>query len=354
MENHDPQNEKEHAGSKEQPNQNFDYFWGFQGHDFIKHPGGKIYEPIADRPKDKRNDDSPYPLAIRVKRDFFDLAVIVCGWLISLVTLCVIGAYTYAAYGQWEEMRKATNAATDASQTAACALSENRWQFDNTLRQMQGQTSAQQEAANASRESARAMGGQVAAANEANSISKLALDAQTRPWVGIEGGVIPVPDTQDMRRQGNSKMPNTIQSIDVQFKMENYGGSVATPVATDFALYNGSKPNESQFDRTKVCESSDSNLLRREWYMGLVSIFPKQITGYRKETAQCASQACGHTPSYLAACISYQRDQMLYHTRLLYVVEYADADPDTGISKIMRFNLIYTSTDAEVKQQTSK
>jgi hypothetical protein len=188
---------------------------------------------------------------------------------------------------------------------------------------------------------------QIVEAQQANTIAQQALDDQTRPWVGIVGDIEPIPDTQNVDKN------RATQSIDVRFKMENYGGSVATQVAPAFALYTAGKPNAFQFNTTKVCETSDRRSLSPDWLRGLMSIFPKQISDDRQETASCTGNLC-RPPRHLAVCITYQRNQTTYHTQLLYEIESSEPDPDSEISKIVKFTLMNTRTDAGVKQQTGK
>jgi hypothetical protein len=147
MKDHHPDNEKEKTSENPQ------YFWGLWGRDFIKRPGRKIYEPIPDRPKDDRQHDSPNPFPVRIRRDFLDLAMVLSGWVISVLTLGIIGVYTYYAGGQWIEMRRAANASAQASCTATQALRDSEYSSIQTLYQMQAQTDAQQTAANAALES---------------------------------------------------------------------------------------------------------------------------------------------------------------------------------------------------------
>lgn len=66
----------------------------------------------------------------------------------------VLIAYTTFAAFQWREMRKATKASAEASETAIVALDENKWQFRQTLKEIERQTKAQQDAADAAKSSA--------------------------------------------------------------------------------------------------------------------------------------------------------------------------------------------------------
>ena len=147
MENQKPQDEQEN------PSDNPEHFWGFWGYDFIKRSDGKIYEPVTERPRDHGQNNTPSPAAtIKIKRDFFEWVMAISGWVVSVLTLGIIGVYTYYAGGQWEEMKKAAKASTDASQTAICALEENKRQFQSTLDQMKDQTKAQFASVNTAKE----------------------------------------------------------------------------------------------------------------------------------------------------------------------------------------------------------
>jgi hypothetical protein len=116
---------------------------------------------------------------------------------ISALTLLAVTIYAYYAALQWCEMKKAADASAKASQTAACALEENRRQFKDTLIQMQGQTTAQNDSASASWAAANAMKAQVVAANQANVVAQQSAEGQfremrrqteasERPWLSVE------------------------------------------------------------------------------------------------------------------------------------------------------------------------
>jgi hypothetical protein len=296
-------------------------------------------------------------------------------WLISinffLIIVQIIIAYIY--YGQLQQMRMATEAATKAANVAADSFEINNGNFDRMMEQTIHQTFAQLESSGAARREAKTvsntlaetkresnenlnkMGEQIGTAQKANAIAEEALDAQTRPWVGIVGEVIPVSGTETRIPPRSGEMPIWIDSIDVKFRIQNYGGSVATQVATVFMLYNGTKPNQGQFNSTHVCQGADSDSSKSDWLVNRISIFPKEISGEIQKTARCwVDKGCRRAPNYLVACISYQRDQMIYHTQLEYVVRYADPNPETGIQNISAFDLTYTGTDAIAKQQSQK
>lgn len=112
------------------------------------------------------------PVSVGIQKTWFDVALNITGWIISLATLLVIGFYTYYAARQWHEMKRAADASATAANTAACALDESRRQFKDTLDQIKAQTTAQQGAANAAKSAADTAAGQ--------------LELSERPWLRIK------------------------------------------------------------------------------------------------------------------------------------------------------------------------
>src|SRR5271157_701338 len=103
----------EQQKSEQSENQRRDESNSFEGYVFSRDSKSGIYKPISNAPNDKSSDYqiSPIlPLGVRVRRDWLEWVIAVCGWLISLITLVVVGTYTYYAYGQWQEMKKAAQA----------------------------------------------------------------------------------------------------------------------------------------------------------------------------------------------------------------------------------------------------
>jgi hypothetical protein len=107
----------------------------FEGRIFHLDPVSKIYTTESSTKDQNRTEEnyrvSPVlPLGVFIKRDWFAFIV---NLIISIGTFIIIATYTYYAGGQWTEMRKAANASVDASRTAACALVENREQFQKSF-----------------------------------------------------------------------------------------------------------------------------------------------------------------------------------------------------------------------------
>lgn len=97
----------------------------------------ELYIPPSDRYKKESND---------ARKLIFEVVRV----YLEIVTIAVVVAYTSVAAFQWWEMRKATKASADTAETAVIALDENKWQFRNSLAEIQRQTKAQQDAATAS------------------------------------------------------------------------------------------------------------------------------------------------------------------------------------------------------------
>jgi hypothetical protein len=276
--------------------------------------------------------------------------------------------YAGVAASQLSEMRRSNETArhqvTEAENTLDTAMS----QFDRTMTQMQAQTTAQQKAAKASWAAANDMRDQISAANKANSIAQEALETQTRPWVGIDGDITPIPDSQ-MLESSTTPIPNPPdgpigERIGIKYKMRNYGYSMATQIAPTFILWSG-KPNDRAFDVARLCDSSDNH--SRSNLRNLISIFPQNTSDAREGTVTSCYTALRDNGSradvcsaagianYLATCISYQsQGTIIYRTRALYSIERSDELIENPLNrqlrKITSFNLVYSG--AEIVQQT--
>jgi len=135
--------------SNDKKNQSqYEPFW-LQGRVFVYDPIRKVYKAEPKRKyyqgKEEGYRVSPLiPVGVSVKRDWF---LFITSFLIGLGTFIVVAKYTFYAGGQWSEMIKATNAATENAAISAQALRDNELSFIQTMQQMQQQTLAQQKSA---------------------------------------------------------------------------------------------------------------------------------------------------------------------------------------------------------------
>lgn len=221
---------------------------------------------------------------------------------------------------------------------------------------------ATQQSAEAAQTTATNTSQQIATAQTANTIAQKALEAQTRPWIGIDGDISPVEGTQEVWPEvGLPSSDNPLhESIDLTFKLRNYGASPATKIATRFLLSEG-HALEEQFHKSKICEGlySYSNVPD---YRNLISVFPKDLTDEQKATADSCWDRPGlgsgrkycvqpRLVTLFVGCIGYEDTNGHPHlTRLLYNVlrdetEESRTPNNIPYRKITGFKLMYSSTD---------
>jgi hypothetical protein len=89
-----------------------------------------IYKPNSAKQKPEKETPDPgsgpsTPLFTNHGTDYSALTVAIISALISAITLLIIGIYTYYAGGQWREMQRTAQAATDANRIANSALKQS-------------------------------------------------------------------------------------------------------------------------------------------------------------------------------------------------------------------------------------
>jgi hypothetical protein len=259
---------------------------------------------------------------------------------VEIIALPFLILYTLFAGYQSCANEKAAEAARDSADRAYAQLLLTRSQlessnkdFGDTLTQMRAQTAAQQQAAGAQVRAAQAMADQVkklqagvAEQQAANNLARQSLEAQTRPWVEIEGE------------------PRNVEvgSISIRFalKLRNYGQSPARgiPYRQQFWLIMpGGGPEPVLFDMYRVCQQSDedmSNLFQVTGLMKTILPGPEGIT-------QDAIGEVPRTPfihreppptlldyNMLIGCVAYRGPHgETYHTRVIYGVHIAEIPP---------------------------
>jgi hypothetical protein len=172
---------------------------------------GRVGRTLAEREIQKREERKKYAQTQKGLNNQF--------WLNILTFFAVTGAWLYAAIATYQavEMRRATRAAEESTETSSKLLNENAWQFRQTLREMRAQTRAQLNAAAASQTGADA-------AKSAATTAKDALVIGNRPWIKVLPGIIK-PLTFDVGRNGGQMATMTLRN-----HLENVGQSVAQNV----------------------------------------------------------------------------------------------------------------------------
>jgi|GEM_PF-3807286 len=316
MENENPQ------GEEKDPRKSPEYFWDFRGHDFVKPPDAKIYEPMPGRPNDDRQTNSPKPISIAIKRDFFEWVMLISGWCISVLTLGIIGVYTYYAGGQWEEMRKATKASTEAANTAACALSENQRQFQKTIMEMGEQTKIQGRAATATQ-------GAANAATSAATTAATQLESTQRPWIFFEAAI-----------NGPLQFESTGgASFKFLFSEKNMGPGIATQIVGRSEIYITKLVNglDLSDEGKRLCEeathapSDKGHILfpQQSPYLEDVTGFlsGKDIKAYQDINATRLHIHESRFPAFLIGCVAYSptfNPSKRYYTGAIYSIATVD------------------------------
>lgn len=116
-------------------------------------------------------------------------------WLIAIGIASVLlnGVIGLIYLGQLRQMRIATNEATKSSDVAAKSLAENKRQFEETLRQMRGQTQAQIDSSSATQEAANATRSAARTARDALHVSERAYLSYGAPQILWDKKAIYIP-----------------------------------------------------------------------------------------------------------------------------------------------------------------
>jgi hypothetical protein len=285
-------------------------------------PRSGLYEPNSATKKEQKIDvtvhakaDDPVIRAERPRGSFEDAvanalstaSLVVAGIsvLLSIFTLVGLVAAAYIAKGQWDEMRKATKASTDAANTAACALKENQRQFNitsatntaqfqKTLSQIIRQTKAQGEAAVASKTSA--------------SIAQAALENGERPWLAVTAKVTKF--NWEQKTPGNMTL-----NFGYQITVENVGNLPALKVyvVPDKTLLPPMSPEKFiEGEQDKFCaDSIEKDDFTRQTGTNAVTISPHQTYTFREigeSTTQSETQwkNTSTVVRYIRGCVVYR------------------------------------------------
>jgi hypothetical protein len=159
------------------------------------------------------------------------------------------------------------------------------------------------------------------AAARANDIAKQAMEAQTRPWIGIEGEL----------RLAKTNLTNDDITIEFDFKLRNYGQSPATKVAYVFSLDPSFKGYTALPYQKSDCSDADqrSSASDPSTSSRLQSIFPGDSGATIIHDSAYLKRNNGALAWYLVGCIAYQGptgEGTLHHTRVIYAIAYRNGN----------------------------
>jgi len=177
--------------------------------------GGGNQQPPGDR--NERHPPNDENGGTNLERDIRDAE----GWLIGIGVATVIVNLLIASiyYGQLSQMRKATEASTNAVHLAQDSFEISSENFDRQMRQMVYQTAAEIKAANA--------------AKRAAEITAQALADSRREAIIENGAVLSITDLGFPKPVANS------QFVKWEWAFENYGRTPAVDVTVQQELYVG-------------------------------------------------------------------------------------------------------------------
>jgi hypothetical protein len=152
---------------------------------------------------------------------------------------------------------------------------------------------------------------------EANRISHDSLEAQTRPWVLIEGEPSTIAATED--------------EITFKINLRNFGPSPAIVSSSqEFGLRIDLKGMLADFD--KICKAADDSIGDMENPARFVSVVPPRTEGISQSASAVTDRShrtrLGDNPYWMYGCIAYRApNEHIYHTRVVYQVQAHDSGP---------------------------
>jgi hypothetical protein len=150
---------------------------------------------------------------------------------------------------------------------------------------------------------------------EANRISRTSLEAQTRPWVLIEGEPTSIASAEN--------------EITFKINLKNYGPSpAAISNSPEFDLVGDVRPKVAEFD--KVCKTADDSIGDAEHPIPWVSVIPPKTEPITQSiTARRDSNArLGGNSYWMYGCLAYRGPSGgIHHTRVTYQIQAHDSGP---------------------------
>ena len=158
------------------------------------------------------------------------------------------------------------------------------------------------------RQSKAALDASITASRNANALARESLDAQTRPWLGIEGNLTPVSSGWNDER--------TRRLATFSFKLMNYGQSPAMKMAEVFAFSNDVRTTATT--EASACKEASDNSTASNPYavFSLPTVFPGE-SGVTPITYPLETDSF---PEILIGCIAYQgaTDGKVHTTLVMY------------------------------------
>jgi len=151
----------------------------------------------------------------------------------------------------------------------------------------------------------------IAASQQSNTLAREAIEAQNRPWLGIDG------DITNPRTEIIPGANPPVEEVSFNFNLRNYGQSPATQVAYRFRLASGiPKPSLFQVP-DDICSSVEERSSRKNSRPVLKTVFLHEGNNVPEEGA--ADSLPGSLDGNLmVGCIAYQALGNIYNTRVIY------------------------------------
>jgi hypothetical protein len=151
-------------------------------------------------------------------------------------------------------------------------------------------------------------------ARDANRTANRAMEAQTRPWIGIEGDLR--LETQEAHEGG--------MNIKFSMKLRNFGQSPAVRVVPIFKLLAGTAPFRI-VERSKTCDEAQKQSAWNGGIHAFDSIFPGPEGTPKEINAPSDLLDFNGAPvgfTWLVGCIAYQLSggNQIYETRVYYQI----------------------------------
>jgi len=174
-------------------------------------------------------------------------------------------------------------------------------------------------------------GWQVCETRNAIKVTREAIETQTRPSLSIEV----LPETIKVHPSAPNPNSPTIYA-DFDIKIRNYGQSAAVFGRPKFVLTEDISVQQKDMNRYDICGRADSEinaLHNRELdsaFLGIDGSIVRHVYAEAEPSrASPPSTPQSRVAGMLLGCISYRRQETIYHTEIAYHVEYS-AELKTG------------------------
>ena len=209
-----------------------------------------------------------------------------------------------AAKTQAEKIKSMSDAADKIRQAAQDMVAQDQRIADN----------AEKSLAASNKQSKAALNASISASQQSNALAREALEAQTRPWLGIDNGLTPGSSGRDENGRRNATF---------SFSLRDYGQSPAMKAAYSFQFSSDLRTNAAREASTCKEASERSTVINTASNpvatMNLLTIFPGDsgVIGPIKYSPEVDV-----FPQFLVGCIAYQGQTsgMVHTTRVVYSI----------------------------------